>query len=158
MEEKNLTNVSIEDMINTCNEYIHSNCFVYILNRKSSTVFADAIETVYRKINNIEYTFEPVELGLNILTSIVIEFEIDDNLRIFIDYYTKLAKFMNDSTLKSSVISNKIQYLNRFITNSLTLSETIRLSQEVTNRSSNICDWKPISFNLSKHYFDLLRG
>lgn len=145
-------------VLNSYEDYIYSPDALYIMNDQLVSVFSDAFHQFVNHFNEQQVFFEPIELGLNILMSLIVEIPVDKNFENFIEGYTTLTRNSNQELLKSDIIKEKIDYLTRFISKNLTLSESIRVSQEIINKNKEICTWKPPSFELSEHYIKLLRS
>jgi hypothetical protein len=145
-------------ILNDYEDYIYSPDTLYIMNDKLVSVFSDAFHQFVNYFNEQEVSFEAIEIGLNILMALVVEVIVDKHFEKFIEGYTILARNYNQEILKSDIVKEKIEYLTRVISKNLTLSESIRISQEILKKNKEMCKWKPPSFTLSEHYITLLRG
>jgi hypothetical protein len=104
-----------------------------------------------------DFSYSPIEDGLNFLTKSCLETIIDFYFGKFIFDYAFLAHNINMNTLKNDIIKRKCKTLERYSLDSFKLEETILIFNQLVNKISDWRKFTPPSFKLSEHYFSLLK-
>lgn len=154
----------VMDELNDCLNYLNSSNASYTIMRqkdnffKSLVVIKDLFEQLEKdeKIEDIN-VLKPVEDCLNFLNSNQVEFVDNERFKCFCRKYVNLVFNLNMNTFKNPIFERKCSSINRYISNSLTLSETIILLKSVTNNLERWKEYLPPSFRLSEHYLKIIR-
>jgi hypothetical protein len=93
---------------------------------------------------------------INFMAALSIERDVSE-IKEFFSQYIYLLFNWNENVLKDEKVKGNIRFLDRFINNTLTLSDTMEMYKKLINRLNTHKDILPPSFELSEHYFNLVR-
>lgn len=131
---------------------------------KMKDKFKDSLELIERHIKMAESKeeikeFDPriVEICVDFLIKNVIEKPRKDSFYNFVGTYVLLVLNWNDGVLKNAELTNRLMRLKRFIMDSMRLYERLQVVDILVNKLSGTNQWKSPSFELSNHYFNLIR-
>lgn len=139
---------------------------VYIISRKSQKLFEKTIELMKCHVDllNKNQTIEIGKFGdihkcIDILINAVIEndLENDEISKNFIDQYSYFVFNWNENIYKDKNVTNKCRYLQRNIYSKMTLSDQIFTIKEINKKLSRECKIKPKAFEISEHYFNIIK-
>lgn len=153
--------IKIEKEIKNINDILNSHFSAYYINQKWKKNIKNSLKTITKHMNkekNItqnEVMF--VVECLNVLINTSIETNMNKVLKKFLNEYIGIVKEWNDSLLQSSLIDSKISYIQRFLNDELTYSECLLVLRDSSKNLKQFDNWKPPSFRISKHYYDILK-
>jgi hypothetical protein len=154
----------IEKLFKDLNQYIDSYASIYTINKKFRIKISESLKLInsHIEILNQEKQVETFDSNniiecLSYLNLIVSEKEIDEPLKKFCSDYCFLTSNWNQNVLKSTVINQKIQFILRVINNTLTIDDSLSILKHLTTKLEKELKWRPPAFELSSHYFNLLK-
>jgi hypothetical protein len=152
------------NLFKSCYDYLQEPMSIYFINRENKNKFVDSLKMMdqYIKIlednKNVQYgNLSIIEECINILTSILYQNRYDEQLKKFVSSYIFICYNINNNIFKNPAVSKKIEHLQRYIDNCLTFSEIIQSFHDATKRLNRWKEWVPPSFNLSEHYYNVLK-
>jgi len=81
---------------------------------------------------------------------------INEDVTKFIKAFHMIIFNWNNNSVKDKEIDTLIQALNRYSECSFTMMESIDVMKTLINNMKDLKSWTPSSFDISKHYFDIL--
>lgn len=137
-----------------CNGFVNTHWMKKIVDLYEKMVF-DILEM--EKDTKIPYKNETLHEAIEI-SQLFIELITSDDLskrkNDFIKNYCLLIQ--NWNVLQSKELLFKLDYINRFFEEKLTLLETLSLFQKTYKRIAIVQEWLPPSIEISKHYLNVL--
>jgi hypothetical protein len=76
----------------------------------------------------------------------------------FVNQFVLFILEWNNNLLKSSELTNKLMRLLRFVGDSMRLYERLQVLDKLVDNLNFTNTWVPPSFELSEHYFNLIKG
>jgi len=148
--------------------YIDSYELVYSISKTYKTKIKESIELIKSHIDILDQektieNFNPktspkvIEECLNYLNLVIIENKPNEQLNQFCKDYCFLTSNWNNNVLKNEIFHHKIQTILRIINKELTFNDHIRILKHLNKRVNNQLAWRPPSFELSQHYYNLLK-
>lgn len=98
-----------------------------------------------------------IEECLNFLHILVSEVELDESFCKFCSNYCFLSTNWNRNVFKNDIIDSKIQYILRVVTKALTVDDMLSILKHLDKKLKNQLSWRPPAFELSSHYYNLLK-
>ena len=99
-----------------------------------------------------------IEECLNFLNILVSETVVDEKLYKFCSDYCFLTTNWNRNVLKNAIIDSKIQHILRAINDALTLDDMLIMLKHLNQKVEKQLSWRPPAFELSGHYYNLIKG
>lgn len=147
-----------------CGNFIRDHSTSYILNKEHKDNVDCALQIAFETIKKLEETDDPVEVDygqiekvINLLSTLTIQKEREEPLIKFAKAFIFIAHNVNEHTIKNDKVRSKIAYIQRYCDNALTFSESLNMLRSMSGRLSRCDDWKPPSFRLSQHYYDIIK-
>jgi hypothetical protein len=149
---------------NICHNFLQRRSIVYKINLAWKDKILESLKLMDQTIVKIEkgesiddFKFSIIEEILNLLTSLTSDKILDEDFKSFIHAYIFLAHNINENTFKYPGVTKKIEYLQRYTENCLTIYDIQNLLKRVSNQFSSATGETP-SFRLSRHYYDLIKS
>lgn len=157
-----------EELFKKLDKYIDSYESIYIIHPKYKVKFHESISlmkshidilTQDKTIENFDSTKIPqiIEQCINYLNIVVSENKVNEELKKFCLDYSFLTSNWNQNVLKSNPLNSKIQYMLRVINNTLTLDDSLSILKHLNKKLEQQLTWRPPAFELSDHYYNLLK-
>lgn len=162
--EKPYRENSSKDPFKICRDYLTYPSSVYMISKGWQDNFKESLSLMENCIKKLEddkdlegFDFRIIEECINLLTMLIYQKEDDERLKKFMDSYVFIAYNVNNNTFKYPQIDKKIKYIQRYVDNCLTFSESLKILKEVGKRLSCWKEWIPPSFKLSDHYYNIFK-
>jgi|WetSurSiteA1Bulk_404760.scaffolds.fasta_scaffold00566_7 hypothetical protein len=151
------------EVLNELRGYINSlESSIYLFNMKDR--FKLSLNLIEKHIKNEEssekideFDSKVVERTIDFLLKKVIEVPKKDSFYCFVDKYILLVFNWNIGVLKSEELTTKMKQIMRFIKDNIQVYEKVQILDILINNLNNYNKWIPPSFELSEHYFNLLK-
>jgi hypothetical protein len=148
-----------------CMEYLDSPLSVYKITGSNKQTIRCALEMMDKCIESIDkekkphlqFQYSVIEQALNFLLNLILEQKNEKYFDRFIRDFSFLAYNVNTNTIKNEIITNKCVSLERYSKKLITLTETLMIFGNLTNKLSNWKNYTPPSFKLSDHYFNIIK-
>lgn len=160
--------MNMNEIFNEMEWYLNSEFSTYLISVTYKDKFRKSFKMLWEHITTLERDeivedFDPentprvIEECINYLMLILSESNADDMLKQFVNNYIFISYNWNNNLWKNDTFNYKLNYLKRFIENSLTVSEMISVLNKISCKLSNFKSWLPPAFELSAHYYNLLK-
>lgn len=148
--------------------YVNSDFSVYLITQIYKKKFNESLNMMECHINILETeskieVFDPsitpkvIEECINYLMNISTTTKLDSMFRQFVRDYVFVVYNWNSNVWKNNNFNSKVQYLQRFIENRLSLDETLNVLNVLSVDLGRYKEWLPPAFELSQHYYNLLK-
>jgi hypothetical protein len=151
------------EQINQIREYVNNRFATYLMGRRLKDHLNDSLDLMEKHINILDndekiekFDDAPIKDAIGFLSQIVLEKYLDEKAKEFLHNYSYLVYNWNDNVLNEDVLRKRCRYLNRVANDELCLDELHQTLNEVTNRLRRNAEYMPRSFELSRHYFEIL--
>jgi hypothetical protein len=155
---------TVNDLFKECRTFVNSYDSVYIINGTWKNNFNTSLKEMNEAISKLEnsrtgkkFSFTKTEECINFLKALSVERKLTPKFSEFIKTFIFLVYNLNENLDKNETIRKKIQYLQRYCDNAMTLSENITLMRCLNKRVNEMKKWSPPSFRLSSHYYGLIK-
>lgn len=157
-----------EELFKKLDKYIDSYESIYIIHPKYKVKFHESISlmkshidilTQDKTIKNFDSTKTPqiIVECITYLNIVVSENKVNEELKKFCLDYSFLTSNWNQNVLKSNPLNSKIQYMLRVINNTLTVNDSLSILKHLNKKLEKQLNWRPPAFELSDHYYNLLK-
>lgn len=93
---------------------------------------------------------------LNMIQRIIAEDPISPNNSIFCKAWCELVVNVNNNSICSQKIEDKVHLINRFVDGHLTSLEAIETMKMLNKKLKDFKNWNPPAFEIAKHYINYL--
>jgi ATP-dependent Lon protease len=160
--------MDIENLFKKLDKYIDSYESAYTIHPKYKTKFHESISlmkshidilTQDKTIENFDSKKTPqiIEECISYLNITTSENQVNEKLKQFCLDYCFLTSNWNQNVLKSQPLNSKIQYMLRIINQTLTLTDSLSILKHLNKKLEKQLNWRPPTFELSDHYYKLLK-
>jgi len=157
-----------ENLITKSYQYLDCSESTYIIQPSQRSKFRELLELM-RCNDGVLTNKEPLDntgsknlerlvgLCLTNLSVIVSEKPIDDKLKQFCLDYCCLVSAWNQEVLKDQTVYSKIQFISRIINKEWTFDDSLLILRHLYKKLEKDLKWRPPAFDLSDHYYNLLK-
>lgn len=160
--------MNMNEIFNEMEWYLNSEFSTYLISVTYKDKFKESFKMLWEHITTLEKNevienFDPentpriIEECVNYLMLILSESNASDMLKQFIKNYVFITYNWNNNVWKNNNLNYKLNYLERFIEDGLTASEMVTVLNKISCKLSNFKNWLPPAFELSAHYYNLLK-
>jgi uncharacterized protein (UPF0248 family) len=160
--------MNMGEIFNEMEWYLNSDFSTYLISSMYKDKFRESFKMLWEHITMLENDeiiedFDPkntprvIEECVNYLMIILSEFNMDGPLKRFVQNYVFITYNWNNNVWKNDSFDYKISYLQRFIEDSLNVSEISSVLNKISCKLSDYKNWLPPAFELSAHYYNLLK-
>ena len=156
--------MDVENTFVKMRSYINSDQSVYNISQSYKDRFIESLSLIKSHIDILNkedkvdnYNPKVVEECINYLKNVVVENEIDTIFIQFIEDYIFVVHNWNENVWKNNILRNKVKYIRRVIRGEMNLKELLFITKELDKRLSKFKKWLPPAFEVSSHYFNLLK-
>lgn len=160
--------MDVKDIFAKMRNYINSNFSVYLVSRVYKEKFNESLNMMECHIDildkedkievfDLSSTTPVVEECVDYLMGILPTIKLDGMFRQFISDYVFVVYNWNNNVWKNNNFNSKLQYLQRFVNDGLSLNEITNVLNKLSRDLGRYKEWIPPSFELSRHYYNLLK-
>jgi hypothetical protein len=160
--------MNIENLFINLAKYLDTYDSVYMIYPQYKTKLHESISlmkdhidilTQGKTIENFDSTTIPkiIEECINYLKIVVSENQVNDQLKQFCLDYCFLTSNWNQNILKNESLTLIIEYILRVINKTLTFNDSITILSHLNIKLLKQLEWRPPAFELSDHYYNLLK-
>jgi len=160
--------MDVGNVFSRMERYLGSDFSVYLISKEYKDKFKESFELMWNHIQILERdeiiegfdsinTPRVVEACINYLTNVSVEVKVDTMFKKFIADYVFIVHNWNNNVWKNNNFNYKIQHLQRVVENRLSLDEVSNMINGLSKNLGRDKEWLPPAFELSKHYYNLLK-
>lgn len=160
--------MDIDKLFKDIHQYVDSLDSVYRLGPSNKTKVKQSLSLMRCHIDTLTKDeeikeFDPkttpkiIEECLNFLNLLVSEAVLDEAFCKFCSNYCFLTANWNRNVFKNDIIDSKIQYILRVVTKDLTVDDMLSIFKHLSKKLEKQLTWRPPAFELSSHYYNLLK-
>lgn len=156
--------MDIEELFKRLDNYLNSILSTYSISNMYKNKILESIKLIKCHIDILdqekplpEYDSQGIKTCIFYLQILVSEIIVDDLLKQFCYDYCFLVQNWNNNVLKDDSLSKQIDFIIRKTHNNITFFETRDLLKHLTTKLEKQLEWRPPAFELSDHYYKLLK-
>ena len=142
--------------------YLNSDASLYDIGPRKTNFFEslkigqEHIE-LFDKQDYVPDNIDKIIECIDYLNNLVIDRKLSDVSKQFIRNYVYLVHNLNENIYQNKELEKQLSFIQRVVDNELRYNETIQLLQMCNRKLFKMKDQLPPGFELSKHYFDLIK-
>ena len=122
--------------------------------KEATELMKKNIDTLSKDEEVEEINIELVKKCMQILLHSVLNNPISEHTRTFVKEYSILSYNWNNNLSKDEMIYSLSEALGRMIDNHFTILEATESLKQIVSYFSDLKQWLPPAFDISKHYFN----
>ena len=155
---------TLEESIKTVIDFLRSNDGRMLMNEQMLNKFNRTMDMMisHIKIMNQDkciekYDSTEIKECIDYITAVYVEQPLSSKIGNFMKNYADLVNNWNRNLLKDKTLEIRSSAVIRYIDSFFTSADTIHLLRILINRGRAMQNWTPPSFELSSHYFNILK-